>query len=63
MSDFFDRAKDLADKHDDKVDSALDKLGDLVDERTGGKHSDHIDKAVDFIQERTGDGDTTRQQP
>ncbi|WP_238013147.1 antitoxin [Dactylosporangium sp. AC04546] len=60
MNSFFDKVKDLADQHDDKVDAALEKVGDQIDERTGNKYSDHIDKAVDAAQERTGDGDTTR---
>jgi len=55
---FMDKAKDLADQHDEKVDDALEKAGDQVDERTGSKHSSQIDKAVDQGQRRTGDGDT-----
>jgi hypothetical protein len=54
---FIDKMKDLADQHDDKVDQALEKLGDEVDKRTGHKYSGQIDKAVDVAQERTGDGD------
>jgi MT0933-like antitoxin protein len=63
MSDFLDRASDLADKHDDKVDQSLERAGDEIDERTGSKHSEHIDKAVDTAQERTGGGDTTQPNP
>lgn len=55
--DFLKKAKELADQHDDKIDEALEKIGDKVDERTGGKYSDQIDKGVDKLQERTGDGD------
>ena len=54
---FLDRAKDLAEQHDDKIDQALEKVGDEVDKRTDGKYSDQIDKAVDVAQERTGGGD------
>jgi hypothetical protein len=57
---FVDRIKDLADKHDDKIDQALEKIGDEVDKRTGHKHSAHIDKAVDIAQERTGGGDHSK---
>ncbi len=60
VNSFFDRVKDLADQHDDKVDAALEKVGDLVDDKTGGKHTEHIDKAVDAAQQHTGEGDTTR---
>ncbi|MFG1928301.1 antitoxin [Cryptosporangium sp. NPDC048952] len=56
----FDKAKDFVDKHDTQVDKGLDKLGDIVDERTGHKHSGNIDKAVDAAQKYTGDGDTTK---
>jgi hypothetical protein len=52
--DFLNRAKDLIDKHEDKVDQALEKIGDEVDKRTGHKHTEQIDKAVDLAQERTG---------
>ncbi|WP_035857468.1 antitoxin [Cryptosporangium arvum] len=56
----FDKAKAFVDKHDAQVDKGLDKLGDIVDERTGRKHSANIDKAVDAAQKHTGEGDTTR---
>lgn len=56
---FFDKAKDFLDKHDEQVDKALDKLGDVVDERTGHKYTSQIEKGVDEAQKRTGEGDTT----
>lgn len=57
---FLDKARDFVDKHDEQIDKGLDKLGDVVDERTGRKHSGQIDKAVDAAQKYTGEGDTTR---
>jgi hypothetical protein len=61
VSSFFDKAKDLAREHGDKIDQGIDKVADLVDERTDGKHRDKIDKIVDEAKKRTGDGpDTTR---
>jgi hypothetical protein len=57
---FMDKAGDLADQHDEKVDQGLEKAGDFADDKTGGGHSEHIDRGVDFAQERTGEGD---QQP
>jgi hypothetical protein len=60
MTDFLGRAKELLDQHDDKVDRALERIGDEVDKRTGHKYTDQIDKAVDVAQERTGEGDTRR---
>ena len=55
---FLDKAKDMLDKHDDKVDQALEKIGDTVDKRTDHKYTSQIDKGVDEAQKRTGDGDT-----
>ena len=68
----FDKMKDLADQHADKVEDALDKVGDLVDDKTGGKYTDQIDKGVekakgfvgeDEAAERTGDEPPSRLSP
>ena len=55
---FLDKAKDFADKHDKQVDQLLEKVGDVVDKRTGHKYTGQIDKGVDEAQKRTGEGDT-----
>lgn len=55
MGGFADKAKEMAEQHDDQVDQGLEKAGDAVDDHTGGTHSDKIDKGVDAAQERTGD--------
>jgi hypothetical protein len=55
---FTDKAKDFADDHDKQVDQGLDKAGDQVDQRTGGKYDSQVDKGVDQAQQRTGQGDT-----
>ncbi|MCZ7440115.1 antitoxin [Micromonospora sp. WMMC241] len=60
MSDFMDKAKDFADKHDEQVDKGIDRAGDMADQRTGGKYDQQIDKGVDMAQQRTGEGDTAR---
>jgi hypothetical protein len=56
---FLDDAKQFIDEHDDQVDQALEKAGDVIDDKTGGRFSDQIDKAENIAQEKTGDGDTT----
>ena len=58
FSDFVNKAKNLADQHDEQVDQGLEKAGDVADERTGGGHGEQIDRGVDIAQERTGEGDT-----
>ncbi|MGN9774578.1 antitoxin [Micromonospora sp. H33] len=60
MSEFMDKAKDFADKHDKQVDQGLDKAGDQADKRTEGKYDEQIDKGVDMAQARTGEGDQGR---
>jgi hypothetical protein len=58
MGGFMDKAKDVADQHDEQVDQALDKGGDAADQKTGGKYDQQIDRGVDTAQQRTGDGDS-----
>ncbi|MGC5333702.1 antitoxin [Micromonospora sp. DT62] len=60
MSDFMNKGKDFADKHDEQVDKGLEKGGDMADKRTGGKYDEQIDKGVDQAQARTGEGDQVR---
>ncbi|HEX8626665.1 MAG TPA: antitoxin [Catenuloplanes sp.] len=60
MSDFLGKARDFADKHDEQVDKGVDRAGDMVDQKTGNKYSDHVDRGVDQVQERTGAGDTSQ---
>ncbi|MUL85649.1 MULTISPECIES: antitoxin [unclassified Mycolicibacterium] len=42
---FLDKAKDLLSHNADKVDEAIEKAGDIVDEKTQGKYSGVVDKA------------------
>ncbi len=56
-----DKAKDMADQHDEQVDQGLEKAGDQIDQRTGDKYSAQIDKGVDEAQQHTGQGDSTQQ--
>lgn len=54
IGDFVDKAKDLAAENKDRVDDVIDKAGDMIDEKTGGKYSDQVDKgqeaAKDFVE-------------
>jgi len=38
------KVKDLVAKNADKVDTAIDKAGDLVDKKTQGKYTSQVDK-------------------
>ncbi|OBI83319.1 antitoxin [Mycobacterium sp. E740] len=41
---FLDKVKNLVARNADKVDTAIDKAGDLVDKKTQGKYAQHVDK-------------------
>ena len=57
IGDFVEKAKDLAGQHPDQVDQGIDKVGDAVDERTGGQHAAQVDKAQDVVRTRLTDAD------
>ena len=44
---FLDKAKGMLGGHADKADDAIDKVADVIDDKTGGKHTDKIDGAAD----------------
>jgi hypothetical protein len=56
MSDFLHRVKKFVDQHDDKVDEALERAGDEINKRTGGKYEKQVNKGVDYAQKHTGKG-------
>lgn len=49
-----DKAKSMAKENSDKVDQAVGKVGDTVNEKTEGKYSDKVDKAQDAIKKNLG---------
>ncbi|TXR57368.1 antitoxin [Quadrisphaera setariae] len=59
-----DKAKDLAGKHPDQADQVVERGGDAVDARTGGKYADKVDvgqeKANAFLD---GQGDARGGEP
>ena len=50
----FDKVKNLAGQHGDKVDEGLTKAGEMAKEKTGGKYDEQIDTAVDKARDFTG---------
>ena len=55
-----DKAKDLLGKHEEKVEGAIDKVAEVVDDKTGGKYADQIDKGAEAAKNLVGDeGDAT----
>ena len=43
----FDKAKDLLGQHADKVSDAIDKVAEVVDDKTDGKYTDKIEKGAE----------------
>ena len=50
----FDSIGDLAKEHEDKIEQGIEAVGDLVDEKTGGKYSSQIDQAGDWVEGQLG---------
>lgn len=51
----FDKLKKTAKDNADKVTGAVDKATDMVDDKTGGKYSDHLDKVDDAVEKALDD--------
>jgi uncharacterized protein YjbJ (UPF0337 family) len=44
---FLDKVKDLMSKNKGAVESAIDKAGDVVDQKTQGKYAQQVEKVQD----------------
>ena len=51
---FMDKIKDFVKGNPEQAGGAIDKVEDLVDERTGGKYSEQIDKGADTLRDQLG---------
>jgi hypothetical protein len=47
LDDAKDKLSDAVDSQGEKIAAGLDKAGDLIDDKTGGKFGDKIDTGVD----------------
>lgn len=52
---FLDKVKNMLAKNADKVDTAIDKAGDLVDKKTQGKYTQHVDKVQQAAKKAVAD--------
>lgn len=52
---FLDKAKALLSKNADKVDTVINKAGDLVDKKTQGKYASHVDKVQEAARKAVAD--------
>jgi MT0933-like antitoxin protein len=55
-----DKVRGMLGQHGDKVEQGIDKVGDVIDDKTGGKYAGQVDKAQDAakdgIDKLTGEG-------
>ncbi|MFB4315385.1 antitoxin [Actinomadura sp. 21ATH] len=60
-----DKVKEMLGQHGDKARQGVEKGGDMLDQRTGGKYAQHVDKAQeragDYIDRQGGQGPQGRQ--
>ncbi|MEU3472858.1 antitoxin [Rhodococcus sp. 06-462-5] len=50
-----DKGKDLAAENSDKIDDVVEKAGDFIDNKTGGKYADKVDKVQDAVKKAIPD--------
>jgi uncharacterized protein YjbJ (UPF0337 family) len=48
---FLDKVKGVVSKNADKVETAIDKAGDIVDQKTQGKYTSQVNKVQDAAKE------------
>ena len=57
-----EKAAELIHENSDKIGGAIDNAGNFIDEKTGGKFSEHVDKVQDGVKghlnKDQGDGGT-----
>ena len=51
----FDKLKKTAKDNADKVTDAVDKATDMVDDKAGGKYSEHLDKVDEKVKDALDD--------
>jgi hypothetical protein len=50
--EIFEQIKDAVAGHEDQIRDGIDKLGDVVDEKTGGQYAGQVDQAQDFLRDQ-----------
>jgi hypothetical protein len=53
---FADKAKEFAGQHSDQVDQEVQKAGDAVDQKTGGRFGDQIKQGEQRAEDQLGTG-------
>jgi hypothetical protein len=53
---FRSKGRDTADQHSDQISQGIEKAGDMVDDKTGGKYADKVDTAQEKATEALAGG-------
>lgn len=59
----FDKAKDALSEHGDKLGAGVDKAGDIVDQKTGGKYASQVDKGQDMAKQKLAEDRAATPEP
>ena len=51
----FDKAKDALSGQEDKVDAGIEKVGDMVDQKTDGKYVEQVDQGQEMANDKFRD--------
>ena len=51
----FDKAKEALGEHSEHVDTGVERAGDFVDDKTGGKYADQVDQGQTVASEKLED--------
>ncbi|GAA4023719.1 antitoxin [Allokutzneria multivorans] len=52
LNELKDKALDQLGKHGDKAEQGVDKASEFANEKTGGKHAEHVQKGGDALKEQ-----------
>ena len=58
-----DKVKGLLGQHSDKAEKGINKAGDMIDRKTGGKYSDKIDSVQEKAKDKLGQEQRRDDQP
>lgn len=51
----FDDIKKAVDDNEEKIEAAIDKAADFVDQKTEGKYAGQVDQAQNFLKDKIGE--------
>lgn len=49
-----DKVKEMLGQHSQQADAGIEKGGDTIDDKTGGKYAEHVDKGQDAARDQLG---------